>query len=102
MTVPEAGLVDLTLLDLPEEKELIRHVAALPEIIEGAAISMEPHRLSTYLRDVATTLHNYYYHHRVLTDDARMTGARLAMVTGVKTAIAKALGLLGVSAPERM
>jgi arginyl-tRNA synthetase len=77
-------------------------VAALPDVIEGAAISMEPHRITTYLRDIATTLHNYYFHHRVLTDDASVTGARLAMVLGVRTAIAKALALLGVSAPERM
>ena len=102
VSIPEPGSVDLTLLDLPEEKELIRHMAALPDVVEGAAISMEAHRITTYLRDIATTLHNYYYHHRVLTDDARVTGARLAMVFGVRTAIAKALALLGVSAPERM
>lgn len=102
ISIPEPGSVDLTLLDLPEEKELIRHMAALPDVIEGVAISMEPHRITTYLRDVATTLHSYYYHHRVLTDDDRVTGARLAMVLGVRTAIAKALALLGVSAPERM
>jgi arginyl-tRNA synthetase len=102
VTVPEPDRVDLGLLELPEEKELIRHMAALPDVIDGAAISMEPHRITNYLRDVATTLHNYYYHHRVLTDDAEVSGARLAMVSGIKTAIAKALGLLGVSAPERM
>lgn len=100
--IPEPESVDLTLLNLPEEKELIRHMAALPDVIEGAAISMEPHRITTYLRDISTTLHNYYYHHRVLTDDVRVTDARLAMVLGVRTAIAKALALLGVSAPERM
>jgi arginyl-tRNA synthetase len=102
VSVPEPGKVDLTLLDLPEEKELIRHMAALPEMVEGAALSMEPHRITTYLRDIATTMHSYYFHHRVLADDARVTGARLAMVLGVRTAIAKALALLGVSAPERM
>jgi arginyl-tRNA synthetase len=102
VSIPESGNVDLRLLDLPEEKELIRHMAALPEVIEGAAISMEPHRITTYLRDIATTLHNYYFHHRVLTDDARVTEARLAMVLGVRSAISKALALLGVSAPERM
>jgi len=100
--VPATGNVDLNLLDLPEEKELIRHIAALPDVVEGAAASMEPHRVTTYLRDVATTLHNYYYHHRVLAEDDRVTGARLALVLGVRTAIAKALALLGVSAPERM
>ncbi|MCJ7498721.1 arginine--tRNA ligase [bacterium] len=102
VSLPEPGGVDLNLLDLPEEKELIRHIAALPDVIEGAAISMEPHRITTYLRDIATTLHSYYYHHRVLTDEVRVTEARLAMVLGVRTAIAKALALLGVSAPERM
>ena len=102
VSLPEPGGVDLNLLDLPEEKELIRHIAALPDVIEGVAISMEPHRITTYLRDIATTLHSYYYHHRVLTDEVRVTEARLAMVLGVRTAIAKALALLGVSAPERM
>jgi arginyl-tRNA synthetase len=100
--VPGPDNIDLRLLDLPEEKELIRHIAALPDVVGGAAASMEPHRITNYLRDVATTLHNYYYHHRVLTGDPGVTGARLAMVSGLKTAIARALGLLGVSAPERM
>jgi len=102
VSIPDPGQVDLSLLDLAEEKELIRHMAALPDVIEGAAAAMEPHRVTTYLRDIATTLHNYYFHHRVLADDPSITGARLAMVLGVKTSIAKALALLGVSAPERM
>ena len=102
--VPMPGTLrlDLSILELPEEKELIRHMAALPDVVEGAAVSMEPHRITTYLRDIATTLHNYYYHHRVLTDNPKVTEARIAMIIGVRTAIAKGLSLLGVSAPERM
>ena len=94
--------MDFGLLDHPEEKELIRYMAALPDIIEGAALSMEPHRITNYLRDVATTLHSYYYHHRVLTDDAAVTSARLGLMLAVRTVVAAALDLLGVSAPERM
>ncbi len=102
ISVPGSDSVEFSFLKLPEEKELIRYMAALPDVIEGAALSMEPHRITTYLRDIATTLHNFYYHHRVLSDDDRVTKARLAMVIGVKTVIAKSLALLGVSAPERM
>ncbi len=102
VAIPDPGAVESGLLDLPEEKELIRHMAALPDVVEGAALSMEPHRLTTYLRNIATTLHNYYFHHRVLTDDAAVTSARLGLIVGVKTAVASALALLGVSAPERM
>ncbi len=100
--IPEAGDCDLTLLDLPEEKELVRHLAALPDVVDGAAMSLEPYRLTNYLREISTTLHNYYYHHRVLTDDDNLTAARLALVTAVRTVIKKALTLLGVTAPERM
>jgi len=100
--LPDQATVDFGLLDLPEEKELIRYMAALPDIIEGAAMSMEPHRLTTYLRDIATTLHSYYYHHRVLTDEEAVTSARLGLMLAVKTVVAAALDMLGVSAPERM
>ncbi|UCG39758.1 MAG: arginine--tRNA ligase [bacterium] len=100
--LPDPEDVDLMLLQLPEERELIRYMAALPDVVEGAAVSLEPHRLTTYLRDISTILHNYYYHHRVLADDVQLTASRLALMLGVKTAIGKALELLGVSAPERM
>ena len=100
--LPDPESVDFALLDLPEEKELIRSMAALPDLLEGAALSMEPHRITTYLRDIATTLHSYYYHHRVLTDDPGVTFARLGLVLGVRTVVAASLAMLGVSAPERM
>lgn len=102
ISLPGPEDADLTMLVLPEEKELIRHLAALPDVVDGAALSLEPYRLTNYLRDISTTLHNYYYHHRVLTDDADLTAARLALVTAVRIAVRKALTLLGVTAPERM
>ncbi|MEE8546598.1 MAG: arginine--tRNA ligase [bacterium] len=100
--LPSPEDVNIGALKLPEEKELIRHMAALPDVIEGAAMALEPHRLTNYLRDISTSLHNYYFHHRVLSDDPSLTEARLALMVTVRTAIAKGLGLLGVSTPERM
>ncbi|UCF29996.1 MAG: arginine--tRNA ligase [bacterium] len=100
--VPGVESVDLSRLTLPEERELVRHLASLPDVVEGAALAMEPHRISIFLREISTTLHNYYYHHRVLADDRELTAARLALMIAVRTAVAKALSLLGVSAPERM
>ncbi len=102
LSVPAPGEADLSLLTLAEERDLVRHLAALPETIEGAALAMEPHRLTGYLRDLATTLHNYYHHHRVITEDPALSRARLALMTAVRTALVRALALLGVSAPERM
>jgi len=102
VAIPRPEDVDPALLNLPVERELIRSMAALPEVVESAALVMEPHRVTTWLRDISASLHNYYFHHRVLTDDPAVTNARLALVLGVRTVIAKALSLLGVTAPERM
>jgi arginyl-tRNA synthetase len=99
---PRPDEVDLALLALPEERDLVRHLAALPEVVEGAAAALEPHRLTGYLRDLATTLHNYYHHHRVISDDPILTRARLALMAAVRVSLVRALDLLGVSAPESM
>ena len=88
--------------DLDQERELIRLIASLPDTIDGAALAMEPHRLTIFLKDVATAFHAYYFSHRVLGEDRSLSRARLALVTAVDTAVEKALELLGVAAPERM
>jgi arginyl-tRNA synthetase len=90
------------LLDLPEEVELTKRLAAYPEVVEGAAANLEPHRITYFLTELASQLHSYYRNHRFITDDANLTRARLALVKGVKTVLAHGLGLLGVSAPETM
>lgn len=100
--IPLPDEVDPSLLVLPEERELIRSMAALPEVLENVALAMEPHRVTTWLRDIATILHSYYFQHRVLSGDAALTRARMGLVIGVRTVLSEALSLLGVSAPERM
>ncbi|HLB02949.1 MAG TPA: DALR anticodon-binding domain-containing protein, partial [Nitrospiria bacterium] len=57
---------------------------------------------SFYLQELAAGLHNYYYHHRILTENLSRSIARLALALAIRTVIANALKLLGVSAPSRM
>lgn len=99
---PRAEDADLSLLDLPEELKMIKLIAAYPEWVEGSALALEPHRLTFYLQDLATALHNYYFHHRVITEERRLTDARLGLMQGVMQVLRSALEILGIKAPERM
>src|SRR3989304_311759 len=67
--------VDLSILSLHEEIKMMKLIASSPELIEASALSLEPHRTTFYLLDLATALHNYYFHHRVITDDMQLTNA---------------------------
>jgi arginyl-tRNA synthetase len=102
LTVPKRDSVNLSLLDLEEEQNIIKMLAKYPEVIEEAALSYEPHRLTFYLQDLAGLLHNYYFKHRVITDDLARTANKLFLMKQVKTVIQSALKILGVMAPERM
>ncbi|MDO8446708.1 MAG: arginine--tRNA ligase [Deltaproteobacteria bacterium] len=102
LTVLTASEVNLGLLKLPEEIRIIKSLTAYPEVVEGAAISFEPHRLTVYLQELAGHFHSYYRENRVVTDDIPLSQARMVMVRGLKTVIGNALGLLGVSAPRSM
>lgn len=94
--------VDLSPLILPEEILLMRECARYPDLIEEAAISLEPHRVTFYLQDLAALLHNYYYKHRILSENLPVTYARVVLAEGVRIIIANALRILGVSAPDVM
>jgi arginyl-tRNA synthetase len=102
ISVPGRDAVDLALLDLEEEQNIIKMLAKYPEIVEEAALAYEPHRLTFYLQDLAGLLHNYYFKHRVITEDLKRTATRLFLMKQVKTVIQSALRILGVKAPERM
>ena len=102
IAVPSKERVDLSLLDLEEEQAIIKSLAKYPEVVEEAALAYEPHRLTFYLQDLAGLLHNYYFKHRVIAEDASRTGSKLFLLKQVKTVIQSALKILGVNAPERM
>jgi len=129
IAVPKPSEADLDALIDPDEFALIRKLSAYPSVVEGSAVALEPHRIVFYLQELAQLLHTFYFKHRILppavegdsTDagqfvkDAtvssvkhreqltpQLTGARLALMGQVGQVIRNGLGLLGVSAPERM
>lgn len=105
----ERGLDDIgwdeaavKMLQEPEEINLIKTIARYPEIVEDSAKYMEPHRITFYLMDLASSFHAYYNKHRVLTDEPMLSKGRLYLVLAVQKVIRNGLTLLGVSAPDRM
>jgi arginyl-tRNA synthetase len=92
----------LPFLSLPEELEILKMLANYPELVEGAARQLEPHRITYFLTELAGRLHSYYYKHRFISEEADLTQARLWLVLGVKTVLAHGLGILGVTGPESM
>ena len=93
---------DLARLVLPEEIALIKKVLDFPDLVTEAACDLAPHKVTFFLFDLASLFHSYYNHHRVITEDLPLTRARLALVGMIRTVVARGLGLLGISAPEKM
>jgi arginyl-tRNA synthetase len=104
--VLDAATFDPALLADEREGSLLRALAEYPRVVARAAELREPHRVARYLEDTASTFHKFYDVCRVLPqgdeDPSDLHRARLMLVAATRTVIANGLGLLGVSAPERM
>jgi arginyl-tRNA synthetase len=100
---PRLEDADLSLLREDEEISLIKKLLQYPMVFEGAALALEPHRITYYLQELAGVFHAYYYKHKIISDDNKdLTLARLSLCKGVKIVLEEGLEILGVSAPERM
>ncbi len=86
----------------PEERTLIRKLAAFPEVVRGAAAAREPHRIPTYLVETAAEFHRFYHACRVVSDDASQSRDRLLLSEATRVVVRNGLALMGVTAPERM
>jgi arginyl-tRNA synthetase len=100
--IGEDGAIDHRKLEAPEERDLMVHLLYFPYVVEGAAISREPHRLTEYARELAALFHQFYHKHRVVTDDQGTRTSRMYLVGATKRVLKKTLHLLGVDAPESM
>ena len=89
-------------LDQPEELEILKIAAEFPHIVRLAAETVEPRKLTSYAEIVAAAFHQFYQKHRIVTDDAPRTKARLLLTTAVRNLLRTTFVLLGVTAPERM
>ena len=98
-----ATLENLNLLTAEKEEDVLKKVGAFPQIVADAAKHRTPHRIANYIQELAATFHCFYNAEKVINQDNKeLTEARLALITSVKTTIANALRLIGVSAPEKM
>lgn len=96
----------LGLLDHPREGDLVRTLGEFPQVVATAAVLREPHRVARYLEGLAGAYHRFYDTCRVLPVGDEPVGplhvARLHLCGAARQVLENGLGLLGVSAPERM
>jgi len=97
-----SGLHNLQLLVEPQEKALMTALNRYPEVILLAANNRAPQHLVHYLRDLANEFHSYYNAHAFIVDAAALRDARLTLIVATRVVIGNGLGILGVSAPEKM
>jgi arginyl-tRNA synthetase len=97
---------DPGLLGHEKEQELLKALGEFPQVVASAAELREPHRIARYCEELAGTYHRFYDSCRVLPQGDEvatdLTRARLWLVEASRTVLANGLGLLGVSAPDRM
>ena len=104
----EHGPPDLSLLDT-EDLDMVKFAGQFPRLVESAAASREPHRISFYLFDLAAAFHGYFNmgndrpERRVLmVNDPKLTQARLYLSNGIGQIIRNGLAIMGVQAVEEM
>jgi len=94
------------LLTHEKEGELLRALAEFPRVVAAATSLREPHRVARYLEETAASYHRFYDNCRVLPmgdeDPTDLHRARLRLVEATRIVLANGLGLIGVSAPDRM
>ncbi len=93
---------DLTVLKEKEEIGLIKKLCQFSYILNICFTTLDPYMLTVYLQELAENFHKFYDKHRVLSQDDKLTKARLALIEGARLAISSGLDLLGVSKPEKM
>jgi arginyl-tRNA synthetase len=97
---------DVTLLTHEQEGDLLRALGEFPRVVAAAAELRAPHRVARYLEELAGTYHRFYDKCHILPKgDEEITplmSARLLLNAATRVVLQNGLGLLGVSAPERM
>ena len=94
--------INPSLLTDETELTLLKKLADLPEEIKNAAEALEPAKITRYIMDLATDFHSFYNSCHVKGEDEELMAARLKLVDSVRTVMAGILGMLKISAPEKM
>ena len=94
--------LDLSLLNTPQEIELMKKLADFPETIRQAAAQREPSFITRYAMKLAGAFHGFYAACKVNSEDKALTDARLKLADSVRIALKNALTVMSISAPEQM
>ncbi|MQB02504.1 MAG: hypothetical protein GEU78_20250 [Actinobacteria bacterium] len=86
----------------PSEETLMRKLTTFEELVPEAAAQLAPQKITRYVEELASDFSAFYRDCKVVSDDRDLTLARIALCVATMNVIASGLGLLGVSAPERM
>ena len=100
--VPKAAEIQAEVMNTPEEYALIRTLARLPEELRAAARDYDPSRINRYLTELAGDFHRFYGACRIKGEEESVLLARLKLADSARSVLANGLGLLGVTAPEKM
>ena len=100
--VPDAASIDAALLSGEAEHELIKQLSLLPEEVRLAALNYDPSRINRYVTELASRFHHFYTACRIKDAEEGVLEARLKLADTVRAVIALSLGIVGVSAPEKM
>jgi arginyl-tRNA synthetase len=96
------GELDLAALPAPEDTELLKKLVHFPDIVDKAAREREPHRITVYLHELAGVVHGWYHRTRTIGEEAQTERARLLLARAARIVLSNGLGVLGISAPDRM
>ncbi len=94
--------IDASLLQEPEELELLKTMSQFPAMLEGAALDLAPHKVIFYLLELAGQFHSYYNKHKVITEDIGLSQARLCLIESLRQVFRNGLAIIGLTAPVKM
>lgn len=93
---------NLEKLTMPEEREIIKYMATLPNVINESAKNYDPARITRYVIDLATMYHKFYTNCRIMGEEESVMQARLSLSLAVKQVIKNILDMLKITCPESM
>lgn len=94
--------VDVSFLKERDEITLIKFISQYPVIIEDCARILGPHLLTDYMETLVSKFHTYYEKYKVVSNDDKLTLARLFLIRAIQIVLQDSLKVLGVSVPEKM
>lgn len=98
----ESNDINYSLLNLKEEKEILKKIDEFYDLISSVLKSYDVHLLVTYLQDLSSLFHSYYNSNKIISEDKEKTKARIFFVSKIREVLATLLDIIGVKAVEKM